>query len=65
MQKNESKIDRIIRIVLGLVFLLLAFRFTADGLSLAFYILGVIMLVTTITGFCALYKIFGISTNKK
>ncbi len=65
MQKNESGIDRIVRVILGLVFLLVAFRFTADGLSLVFYILGVVMIVTAITGFCLFYKIFGINTSKK
>lgn len=63
--KNESGTDRIARLVLGLFFLYLAFFITADGLSLAFYILGVIMILTAITGFCAIYKIFGFSTIEK
>jgi len=65
MTKNESKTDRIIRAVVGLILLYIAYFVTTDGLSTLLYFLAVITIITAITGFCALYKVFGISTVKK
>lgn len=61
MEKNESSLDRIVRIVLGIVFALVAY---SSGTGWV-YILSVLMIVTGVTGFCAIYKILGISTNGK
>jgi uncharacterized membrane protein len=66
MKTNESFADRVIRIIIGLV--LLASGIYEIGLSMVFgvilIIIGAIVLVTGITGFCALYSILGISTCK-
>ncbi len=64
MQKNESTLDRWIRAILGIIIIYLAFAVFTDGLSLAAYIVGIILILTAIFGFCLLYKIFGISTKK-
>lgn len=63
--QNESKNDRIIRAVLGLVLLLLAMYATTGVFSTVLYVLAVIALVTSATGFCALYKLLGINTKTK
>lgn len=52
---NESRDDRIMRVVLGVVLIGLG------GVGLL-SIPGVIALVTGIIGFCPLYKVLGIST---
>lgn len=52
---NESRDDRIMRVVLGVVLIGLG------GVGLL-SIPGVIALATGIIGFCPLYKVFGIST---
>ncbi|MDA0689863.1 MAG: DUF2892 domain-containing protein [Proteobacteria bacterium] len=52
---NESRDDRIMRVVLGVVLIGLG------GVGLL-SIPGVIALVTGIVGFCPLYKVLGIST---
>ena len=62
--KNEGVLDRLIRIPVTIVFFLLAFFWLAGVLQIIFYILAVVMLFTAITGFCALYKILKINTNK-
>jgi hypothetical protein len=62
--KNENTLDRLIRVILFEVFFLLAFFWFAGVLSIVFYILAFIMLITAIKGFCVIYKIFGINTNK-
>ena len=63
--KNESSLDRIIRVVLAVVFFVLGAYVLTGALSIVAYVLGFIMLVTAATGFCLLYKLFGINTDKK
>lgn len=64
MQKlqNENLLDRLIRVVLGELFLLLAYFWFGGTLSLVFYILGAIALFTAISGFCPVYKILNFNT---
>ena len=60
MKKNEGTLDRSIRAILALVFLALGYQYSAW-----WYVLAVIFAITAATGFCCLYKPFGISTVKK
>ena len=60
MEQNEGKIDRIVRLVVGLVALYLSINY-----SLWWLVLAIPALLTTFTGFCCLYKLLGISTIKK
>ena len=63
MKRNESTTDRIIRAIIGIA--LLVFGFLMGGvLHWILLAAGVIALFTAITGFCGLYKLLGISTNK-
>lgn len=63
---NESGWDRIIRVVLGIVLLVLGFGGTlTGGIGLAAKILGVVLTLTGLVGFCLIYRIFNIRTNKK
>ena len=60
MKQNEGSIDRLIRIIIGLVFVYLGYT-----ISPWLYIVAAIGIITGITGYCGLYKLFGIKTNKK
>ena len=62
--KNEGVLDRMIRVILSVVFFISAFFWLAGITKVVFYILAIIALFTAITGFCALYKILKITTNK-
>jgi len=62
-QKNEGMLDRLIRVILGEVFFILAWFWLGGSFQTIAYILSAVMLITAITGFCGLYKIFGINTN--
>ena len=65
MTANESSLDRIIRLVVGIAALVAAFAIgigSVGGIILA--IVGVVMLVTAAVGFCPLYRVFGLSTCK-
>lgn len=60
--RNESSLDRIIRAVVGIVALVLAFTTLTGVVQVIALVVGVILLFTAAVGFCPLYRIFGIST---
>jgi len=65
MKMNESNVDRIIRVILGVVLLVLGWGgFVSGTLGLIFKILGFIPLITGAAGYCLLYRLFGINTRK-
>jgi hypothetical protein len=57
MEQNVGMADRIIRIILAVVFIILALVY-----SLWWFIPAFIALVTGIVGWCGLYQIFGWNT---
>lgn len=63
MKKNVGNADRIIRIVLALIFAALYFSGTVAGtLGLVLVVLGGVFLLTSLLGFCPLYTLVGINT---
>lgn len=56
--KNEHKVERVIRVALGLGILSLFFV----GPQTPWALLGLVPLVTGVLGSCPLYTLFGIST---
>ena len=62
---NESGIDRIIRVVLGIVLIALAWAgIVTGGLGTVLIILGAVALLTGIVGFCPLYALLKIRTRQ-
>lgn len=63
MTKNMGKVDRILRTVIALVLLFLVFTGQISG---AFYaaaaIIAAIFLLTSLVGFCPLYRLVGMNT---
>lgn len=59
---NLNTWDRMVRALLGLVALELAFFWLAGGLQIAAYVVGAVLLVTVLVRFCPLYRVLGIST---
>ena len=60
---NLNTWDRLIRALLGLVALELAFFWLAGGLQIAAYVVGAVLLVTALIRFCPLYKLVGIGKS--
>ena len=58
MMKNVGTVDKVIRIILGLVLLALVFV----GPQTPWGWIGIIPLATGLIGFCPLYSVFGINT---
>lgn len=61
MKVNLGTIDRLLRLVLGLVLVVLALMKVIG----AWGFLGVIFVVTALINFCPIYRILGISTKDK
>jgi hypothetical protein len=60
MQKNVGSVDRILRIVVGVV--LIALVFVMPDLANPWGWIGVVPLVTALVGWCPAYTILGIKT---
>lgn len=66
MKKNMGTVDRVIRVLLAVVVLILYLTGNITGLAaIILGIIAVIFVVTSIIGFCPLYVPFKISTIKK
>jgi hypothetical protein len=65
MKANVGGIDRVLRIIFGLVLLALGiFVFKSGALMIVFVIIGAILLLTGLFRFCGLYPLLGINTCK-
>lgn len=63
MKKNVGSTDKIIRILLALVFAALFFTGTVTGiLGYVLLALGAIFVLTSLVGFCPIYAVLGMST---
>jgi len=66
MRLNESNIDRVIRVIVGVVLLYLSFGGVLSGApAIVADVVGVVMLLTGAIGFCPLYTLLKVSTLKK
>jgi len=63
-KSNESKLDQQIRIGIGVLSLILGLFVFTGTLQIVAIVVALVATVTGLTGFCALYKLFGISTKK-
>jgi len=64
-KQNESKMDKKIRLIVGAVILWLALFVFTGTLQIVALVIGILAIFTGLTGFCLIYKLFGIKTNKK
>ena len=63
--QNESTIDRIIRVVVGLFALVIGATMLTGLPQTIAYGIGGVGIVTGIIGYCGLYALLGISTKKR
>jgi hypothetical protein len=65
MKQNVGIIDRIIRVVIAIGLFYAAMKWPmASALRITLSVIGGLTLVTSVTGFCGIYKLLGISTSK-
>jgi hypothetical protein len=66
MKKNMGILDKVIRILIALVVIVLYFVHAISGTwAIILLILSGIFILTSLVGFCPLYLPFGINTGKK
>lgn len=66
MKKNMGNTDRLLRVLIALVIVVLYFTNTIGGtLAIVLLLLSVVFILTGMVSFCPLYLPFGISTKKK
>lgn len=66
MSSNVSGVDRMIRVVIAIAAVVIAFAVGATSVvGIILFIVAAIMLLTAAVGFCPLYRLFGLSTKKK
>lgn len=65
MKTNQSSLDRIIRVITGLALLVLFFTNVISGtLGIVLAVIGGVLLITGAIGFCPLYALLKLRTNK-
>lgn len=63
MKKNMGTADRLIRILLAVVFAVLYFTNTVTGVfGIVLLVLGGVFLLTSLISFCPLYTLIGLNT---
>jgi hypothetical protein len=66
MKKNLGTVDRVIRILIAVVFAVLFFTNGVTGtLGIILLVLGAVFVLTSLISFCPIYWTFGINTGKK
>lgn len=66
MKKNMGTTDKIIRIVIAVLFAVLFFTKAVTGVAgIILLVLAAVFILTSLIGFCPLYLPFGINTWKK
>ena len=65
MEKNMSKTDRVIRVIVGAALAILNLAGAISGwLATMLVVVGALLVLTGALGFCPLYKLLGIKTNQ-
>jgi len=66
MKKNLGTIDKVIRILIAVVVVILYFTNIITGtLGIILLLLSAVLVLTTLINFCPIWSVLGISTRKK
>lgn len=60
--KNVGNVDRAVRLVIAVIFSLLAYFWATGVAQIVLYVLAIAMVATAAFRFCGLYAIFNINT---
>lgn len=60
---NEASWDRIARVILGIVLLIVGFGVMSGTGGVIVGLIGLVPLLTGLSGFCPLYRLAGFRTN--
>ena len=62
MKTNESDVDRIVRMVVGVSLLITGFYYLSGLSQAVVFVIAIIALLTGIIGHCCIYDLMGMST---
>lgn len=64
ISRNESDLDRILRLIIGICFIMLSLLNNTfdNSIRILLFILALMLVFTSLTGFCGIYRLFGFST---
>lgn len=65
MKKNVGTVDRVVRIIAGLVLFVIGIQAQNPWVMGILIVVGVLLLLTGVIGYCGPYKLLGIDTTKK
>lgn len=66
MKKNMGSVDRMIRLILALVIVILFLSNMITGtLGIVLMVIAAILVLTSLVSFCPLYTLFGVNTCSK
>lgn len=66
MNANVGTLDRVLRIVIGIVLAVLYFNGTvAGGLGITLLIVGIVLILTALFRWCPIWKAFGVNTCRR
>ncbi len=65
IKPNEGTIDRGVRVVLGIMFLLISNYWVGGLPKIVLLVLGIVMFITSVLGFCGLYTLIKFTTCKE
>ena len=66
MKKNMGSYDKLIRLVVAIVLIVLYYTGVITGtLGIIGLVLALVFTITSLISFCPLYTLFGLSTDKK
>ncbi len=66
MKKNMGTVDKVIRILVAMIVVILYFTHVISGtLAIILLLLSGVFIITSFLSFCPLYTIFGLNTKKK
>ncbi len=61
---NMGMIDRVARVIIGIALLVVAFLAVQGAWQIVLWVIGGILVITALIGFCPLYYPFHFSTKK-
>lgn len=65
LKENLSSNDKTIRFILSVVLFIYAANYLEETLQIVVYVIAAIWFIESLIGYCVLYNLFGINTNKK
>lgn len=66
MERNMGGLDRGLRIVVAIVLAVLAYTGRIEGgIAIAAYVVAAVFVVTSLVGYCPLYRVIGMDTCGK